>query len=115
MPDELVPQQIPGSRAAPAPPTCAPLTPAEVLAVVRFNLGNDHRGPVPCPRPPAAYGRAAADFPGFAEAHASLGLSLQLLGRLSEARLAYQTARQLHPTLPGLDRNLAALEAQLGQ
>jgi regulator of sirC expression with transglutaminase-like and TPR domain len=100
-------------------PACAaylrPLTPTEVLAVVRFNLGNHHREGGALPQAIAAYGHAARDFPGFPEAHASLGLSLQLQGRLTEARQAYQTARHLHPTLPGLDRNLAALEAQLAK
>jgi tetratricopeptide (TPR) repeat protein len=87
-----------------------PLTPAEVLAVVRFNLGNHHREADDLARASDAYRRATQDFPGFPEAHASLGLTLHLQGQLSDARRAYQEARRLCPKLPGLDRNLAALD-----
>jgi regulator of sirC expression with transglutaminase-like and TPR domain len=89
-----------------------PLTPAEVLAVVRFNLGNHHREAGDLARANDAYRRATQDFPGFPEAHASLGLTLHLQGQLSEARQAYQAARRLCPRLPGLDRNLAALDGE---
>jgi regulator of sirC expression with transglutaminase-like and TPR domain len=99
-------------------PACAaylrPLTAAEVLAVARFNLGNHHREADALPRAADAYRRASRDFPGFPEAHASLGLTLHLQGRLPEARAAYQAAARLCPTLPGLDRNLAALEGKTG-
>jgi tetratricopeptide (TPR) repeat protein len=95
-------------------PACAaylrPLTQAEVLAVARFNLGNHHREAVDLPRAAAAYRQASRDFPGFPEAHASLGLTLHLQKRLPEARAAYLAARRLCPTLPGLDKNLAALD-----
>jgi regulator of sirC expression with transglutaminase-like and TPR domain len=97
----------------PTPPCAAylrPLTPAEVLAVARFNLGNHHRETGALPRATQAYRRASRDFPGFPEAHASLGLTIQLQGLRNEARQAYQAARRLHPTLPGLERNLAALD-----
>jgi tetratricopeptide (TPR) repeat protein len=89
------------------------LAPAEVAAVLRFNLANQlrERGRLEPAR--AAYQRAAEEFPTFPEAHASLGLTLHLLGRLPQARQAYRTARTLSPTLPGLERNLAVLEAEL--
>ena len=68
------------------------LTVTEVTAVLRFNLGNDLRERGRPEEALAKYRRATADFPSFAEAHASLGLTLQLLGRLDQAREAYQTA-----------------------
>jgi Flp pilus assembly protein TadD len=77
---------------------------------VRFNLGNHHREAGALDRASAAYRRATQDFPGFPEAHASLGLALHLQGHLPEARQAYEAARDLCPNLPGLDRNLAALD-----
>jgi regulator of sirC expression with transglutaminase-like and TPR domain len=89
------------------------LTPIEVAAVLRFNLANELREQGRHPEALAKYRRAAADFPGFAEAHASIGLTYHLLGRLDEARRAYQTARRLHPSLPGLDKNLALLEREI--
>jgi regulator of sirC expression with transglutaminase-like and TPR domain len=91
------------------------LTPTEVAAVLRFNLGNELRENGKPQEALARYRRAAADFPGFAEAHASIGLVQHLLGRLEEARRAYQTAQRLQPTLPGLDRNLAVLEQEIRQ
>lgn len=111
---EAMPESWYRSKYAAPTPACAaylrPLTPGEVLAVVRFNLGNHHREGGALDHARSAYRRAAQDFPGFPEAHASLGLTLHLQGHLTEARQAYQTARQLCPNLPGLDRNLAALD-----
>jgi tetratricopeptide (TPR) repeat protein len=94
-------------------PYLRPLTIAEVTAVLRFNLANELRERGQPQEALARYRRAAADFPTFAEAHASIGLVEHMLGRLDEARQAYRTARQLQPGLPGLERNLAVLDADL--
>ena len=94
-------------------PYLRPLTIAEVTAVLRFNLANELRERGQPQEALARYRRAAADFPTFAEAHASIGLVEHMLGRLDEARQAYGTARQLQPALPGLERNLAVLDADL--
>jgi regulator of sirC expression with transglutaminase-like and TPR domain len=85
------------------------LTADEVLAVVRFNLANELREAGALRRAAASYARAAASFPDFAEAHASLGLSLQLLGEAEAAAAAYDGAMRVHPGLPGLAENVAAL------
>ncbi len=90
-----------------------PLTPIEVAAVLRFNLANQLREQGRPDEALAKYRRAAADFPAFAEAHASVGLVQHLLGRLEEARTAYRAAQRLQPDLPGLDRNLALLEQEI--
>ena len=87
----------------------------EVAAVLRFNLANELRESGQTQEALAKYRRAAADFPAFAEAHASVGLVLHLLGRLQEARRAYQTARALQPDLPGIERNLTVLEQEIGR
>jgi regulator of sirC expression with transglutaminase-like and TPR domain len=85
----------------------------EVAAVLRFNLANGLRERGRPGEALARYRRVVADFPAFAEAHASIGLMQHLLGRLPEARRAYQEARRLHAGLPGLERNMAVLEADL--
>ncbi len=92
-----------------------PLTPPEVAAVLRFNLANELRERGRTQEALARYRRAAADFPTFAEAHASIGLVEHMLGRLAEAHRAYRTAHALQPTLPGLARNLAVLEADMNK
>jgi regulator of sirC expression with transglutaminase-like and TPR domain len=89
------------------------LTTPEVLAVVRFNLANHQREAGALAAAERGYRQAARDFPTFPEAHASLGLTLHLLRRLPEARQAYQAARRLDPALPGLARNLEALDQDL--
>jgi tetratricopeptide (TPR) repeat protein len=96
-------------------PYLRPLSIAEVTAVLRFNIANELRERGKPQEALARYRRAAADFPTFAEAHASIGLVQHMLGRLDEARQAYRTARQLQPQLPGLERNLAVLEAEIKQ
>jgi regulator of sirC expression with transglutaminase-like and TPR domain len=98
-------------------PVAGPLAPAylreldarEVLAVLRFNLGNERRVRGDPAQAAALYGRAAADFPDFAEAHASVGLSAQLLGDRAAAAAAYARAHRVYPGLPGLEQNMAAL------
>lgn len=95
-----------------APAYLRPLSRAEVLAVVRFNLGNDHRKRERLEEAEVMYARAAAAFPAFAEAHASLGLVRQLKGDLAAAKLAYRAAQAANPHLPGVDRNLRILERE---
>lgn len=96
-----------------APAYLRPLTPAEVLAVFDYNLGNDlrRRGLLPAAR--AHYERAGVAFPAFAEAHASLGLVLHLAGDLPAAARAYDAARAANPDLPGLDKNMSVLREEM--
>lgn len=95
--------------AAGAPAYLRPLSSAEVLAVIDFNLGNHLRRGGRLAPARDAYARAARRFPALAEAHASLGLVLQLLGQVDEAARAYAAARAANPHLPGLEKNLAIL------
>ena len=96
-----------------APAYLRPLTPAEVLAVFDYNVGNDlrRRGKLPAAR--SYYARAAAAFPQFAEAHASHGLVLHLTGDLPAAARAYEAARAANPTLPGLEKNVTLLREEM--
>lgn len=91
-----------------------PLTQPQVLAVVHYNLGNAARSAGRIREAKAHYARAAANFPLFAEAHASLGLVLHLLGNLDAAEHEYLAARSANPALPGLDQNLALLHTEHG-
>jgi tetratricopeptide (TPR) repeat protein len=106
MPDAFYRERY-GAR--PAPAYDRPLTTAEIIAVVRFNAGNERRRQGDLVAAARAYAAAAAGFPAFAEAHASLGLTLQLQGKVQEARAAYAAARAVDPELPGLAHNLAAV------
>jgi len=87
------------------------LTPQETLGVVQYNVGNQRRRERRFEAARAAYTRAVRQFPGFAEAHASLGAVLHLLGHVDEARASYQVARRLDPGLPQLEFNLGMLDA----
>jgi regulator of sirC expression with transglutaminase-like and TPR domain len=89
------------------------LTVPEIVAVVHFNIGNERKRQGRLPAAERAFRAAATAFPQFGEAHASLGLVLQLQGRLGEARAAYNQARAVAPALPGLDHNLRNLETAL--
>jgi len=86
-----------------------PLSAAELLAVLRFNLANAYRERKRLAKACRLYQSVARAFPEFAEAQASLGLTLQLLGELDAADAAYRRAAELHPALPGLDQNRKAL------
>jgi tetratricopeptide (TPR) repeat protein len=110
-PDEFYRQRYP----LPDPPTVygRALSVTEVLAVVLFNIGNERRRQNRLDEAEDLFRRAAAAFPEFAEAHASLGLTLHLERQLQKARVAYAAAQRAQPHLPGLDRNIAALEADL--
>jgi tetratricopeptide (TPR) repeat protein len=88
------------------------LLPAEVLAIVEYNVGNERRRQGRLADARHAYERAALHFPGFAEAQASLGATLHLLGELEPAQSRYQAARRANPHLPGLDRNIELLERE---
>jgi regulator of sirC expression with transglutaminase-like and TPR domain len=86
-----------------------PLSPPEVVGVVAFNIGNERRRRTQLPAAARAYLQAIASFPSFAEAHASLGAVQQLLGDYGAASASYGRARELDPSLPGLDHNAALL------
>lgn len=86
------------------------LTPQETLGVVEYNVGNQRRRERRFEAARAAYVRAVRQFPGFAEAHASLGAVLHLLGHVDEARASYQVARRLDGQLPNLELNVGLLE-----
>jgi len=97
---------IPGGAAA---EYARPLSGSEVRGIVEYNVGNDHRRAQRFGDARAAFSRAVAAFPDFAEAHASLGSVQQLLGQLDEAADSYRAALDKNPHLPGLDQNLALL------
>jgi len=56
------------------------------------------------------YEKARAIEPGFAVAHNDLGVALLELGKLEEARRAFEKAIELQPDRPWFYRNLIALE-----
>jgi hypothetical protein len=89
------------------------LSTKEVLGVVEYDVGNERRRQGLLPAARRAYRSSAASFPGFAEAHASLGATEHLLGALDAALISYGAARQANPDLPGVGRNLALLRAEL--
>ncbi len=91
-----------------------PLTSEETLGVIEYNVGNQRRLERRIEAARAAYARSVLHFPEFAEAHASLGTALHLLGRASEAQRSYLTAQRLNPELPSLDRNMTLLETEHG-
>jgi tetratricopeptide (TPR) repeat protein len=89
------------------------LRPNEVVGVIEYNIGNQRKRAGRLRDAQRAYARARGHFPDFAEAHASAGALAQLMGALTTANEAYRAAKQAHPHLPGLDENLALLEAEL--
>ena len=88
------------------------LSSAEVLGVVEYDIGSERRRQGRLSEARTAFERARTDFPDFAEAHASLGATLHLLGALDEAAQSYRAARRANPGLPGLDHNIELLEAE---
>lgn len=88
------------------------LTPRQSLAVLRYNLANEHRRRGNLRTALEHYQQVVALLPDFAEAQANLGLTLHRLGDLGGAEQAYQRARQADPSLPGLKRNLEALQSE---
>jgi regulator of sirC expression with transglutaminase-like and TPR domain len=91
------------------------LSAREVAGVIEFNVGNQRKNLARWSDAKLAYQRARQHFPDFAEAHASAGALAQLLGRLDHALEAYRAARRANPNLPGVDSNLALLEAELAR
>ncbi|HEY0709137.1 MAG TPA: transglutaminase family protein, partial [Polyangia bacterium] len=112
MPDSFYRDKYLTNRAAPA--FFRPLTTREIAAVVRFNVGNELRRANRLTEAARFYRRAAEDFPQWGEAHASLGLVLQLAGDRAGARAAYAAAAKAEPNLPGLQQNLELLEDESG-
>lgn len=91
-----------------------PVTATELEAIHWYNRGNDVRRTGDLAAAELAYARAAREFPGFAEAHASLGAVRQVRGAFAEAALSYQQAARAWPDLPGLAENVELLQRQLG-
>jgi len=92
-----------------------PLTEEELVAVFRFNLGNARRMKGDYREAEEIYWQVIDAFPDFAEAHANLGLALQLQKKFKLAEEAYLRARSLQPGLPGLKQNIEALRIDMGQ
>lgn len=89
-----------------------PLSQAEVLGVVEYNVGNERRRQLRLIEARAAFARAVQAFPELSEAHASLAAVEQLLGNLDAAAASYRRARDANPHLPGIEQNLALLAAE---
>jgi tetratricopeptide (TPR) repeat protein len=111
MPDAWYGQRFPiaGGGAA---EYARPLSRDETLGVVEYDVGNERRRQLRLTEAQAAFERAIRDFPGFAEAHASLGSTLHLLGQLEQAATSYDRARALNPNLPGVAWNRSLLDSE---
>jgi tetratricopeptide (TPR) repeat protein len=92
-----------------APAYARPLTTTEVVGVIEYNVGQQSKRLGRLADAGRAYGQASAHFPMFAEAAASLGATLHLLGDLDQAAAAYQAAVKAYPELPGLKENINVL------
>ena len=92
-----------------------PVTVSELGAIHWYNRGNDLRPAGDLGGAEQAYAQAAQEFPGFAEAHASLGAAQQRRGAFAEAEASYRAAAHAWPDLPGLARNLELLQTQREQ
>ena len=112
MPDAWYGQRFPVPGGS-APEYARALSPAEVLGVVEYNVGNERKRQLRLPEARTAFARAVQGFPELSEAHASLGAVEQLLGNLEAAANSYQRARAANPHLPGVEQNLALLAAEL--
>jgi regulator of sirC expression with transglutaminase-like and TPR domain len=97
---------------APSPAYARPLSAREVEAVLLFDIGNDRKRARALAQAERAYLQAGQRFPTFAEAHASAGSVAHLLGALDRAQAAYTAARAANPNLPGLEANIALLQAE---
>lgn len=82
------------------------LSSREFLAVVGYNLADELRTRGLVQDALLLWTQVLAQFPGFPEAHANLGLAHHLLDDLASARVEYLEALRLHPRLPGLLHNL---------
>ena len=114
MPDTWYPQRfpIPGGS---APEYARPLSSGEVLGILEYNLGSAHRRAERLEPARAAFTRSVAAFPDFSEAHASLGAIEHLLGHLDQAAKSYAAALSKNPHLPGIEQNIALLDAERGK
>lgn len=90
------------------------LTEQELVAVFDFNLGNYRRMRGEYPQAEKIYRQVIDAFPDFAEAHANLGLVLQLQKKYDLAEEAYLRAQSLQPGLPGLEQNIETLRTDMG-
>jgi tetratricopeptide (TPR) repeat protein len=88
------------------------LTVTEVRGVIEYNVGQQAKRLNQLADARRAYQRATEDFPAFAEAHASLGATLHLLGALDDAAAAYAAAARAYPLLPGLRDNINLLDVE---
>ena len=88
------------------------LTVSEVQGVIEYNVGQHWKRLRRLGEARRAYQQAAEHFPAFAEAQASLGATLHLLGALDEAAAAYGAAARAYPDLPGLKSNIILLESE---
>jgi tetratricopeptide (TPR) repeat protein len=82
----------------------------EVQGIIEYNIGNARRRQGRLVVAQRAYERAVESFPDLAEAQASLGATLHLLGKLDGAEERYRAALVANPNLPGLDANIEILE-----
>jgi tetratricopeptide (TPR) repeat protein len=89
-----------------------PLALGEVLGIVEYDVGTEWRRRGRFTDAERAYRRAIGLFPDFAEAHASLGATLHVLGSLDAAEASYGTAARVNPRLPGVDSNLELLRVE---
>jgi regulator of sirC expression with transglutaminase-like and TPR domain len=87
-----------------------PLSANETLGVIAYDVGNERQRQLRFDDARRAYTRATQLFPELAEAHAGLGATLQVLGKLDQAAESYQIARAMNPHLPGVDHNMALLQ-----
>ncbi len=89
-----------------------PLSTRETLGVLQFDVGNERRRQRRLSEARRAYAAATELFPEFAEAHASLGATLHVLGDLDQAAASYRSALRVNPALAGVSENIALLEAE---
>jgi hypothetical protein len=111
MPDDWYENRfpIPGGS---APAYGRPLSEEELFGVIAYNVGVDRQLNGKLPEARSAFERATRAFPELAEAHASLGRALHLLGSLGPASAAYSAAERVNPALPGLAENIALLRSE---
>jgi hypothetical protein len=111
MPDSWYDARFPRPRSG-VPEYGRALSLPEVLGVVEYDIGNERRRRGHLVEARRAYEAATRDFPTFAEAHASLGAALHLLGALDEAETSYRAAARANPSLSGIDTNLELLRQE---
>jgi tetratricopeptide (TPR) repeat protein len=114
MPDEWYRKKY-GPWPEPGAAYFRPVTVTQLGAIHWYNRGNELRAAGDLGAAEQAFARAAQEFPGFAEAHASLGAAKQRRGAFAEAEASYRAAARAWPDLPGLAHNLEILRAQREQ